>query len=42
VSADKKHCQRVSCVMGMGKPDSGITRAGVEEILAEQDGKRVA
>jgi hypothetical protein len=42
LSADEKHRQRVSYIMGMVKLDSGITRARVEEILAEQDGKKVA
>jgi hypothetical protein len=42
LSADEKHRQRVSYIMGMVKPDSGSTRARVEQTLAEQDGKKVA
>ena len=34
------HRQRVSFIMGIVKEDSGITRARVEEVLAEQEGKR--
>ena len=32
--------QRVSYILGILKDDSGITRARVEEVLAEQEGKK--
>jgi hypothetical protein len=40
LTAEEVHRQRVSFIMGIVKSDSGITRARVEKVLAEQDGKR--
>ncbi len=42
LSADDVHRQRVSFVMGTLKEKSDITRAKVEQVLAKQDGRRVA
>ena len=38
MTADEVKQQRVSFVMGMLKEDSNVTRARVEEILAQQEG----
>ena len=34
--------QRVSFILGIVKADSGITRARVEDVLAEQEGKKAS
>jgi hypothetical protein len=41
-TAEDLQRQRVSFIMGILKEDSGITRARVEEVLAEQEGRKVA
>ena len=42
LSADELRKQRVSFIMGSLKDSSTVTRARVREILAEQEGKKVA
>ena len=39
-TADELHRQRVSFIMSIVKDTSGITRARVEHVLAEQEGKK--
>jgi hypothetical protein len=41
-TAEELHRQRVSFIMGIVKDTSGITRAQVERVLAEQEGKKPA
>jgi hypothetical protein len=39
LTADEVHKQRVSFIMGIFKETSGVTRARVESVLAEQEGR---
>ena len=39
-TAEELHRQRVSFIMGIVKDDSGITRARVEQVLANQEGEK--
>ena len=41
-TAEELHRQRVSFIISAIKKDSGVTRARVEEVLAQQEGKKVA
>jgi hypothetical protein len=40
LTANELQRQRVSYIMGILKGDSGITRARVEKVLAEQEGNK--
>jgi hypothetical protein len=42
LTAEDLQRQRVSFIMGVVKDDSGITRVRVEEVLAEQGGKKAS
>jgi hypothetical protein len=41
-TADEVERQRVSFIMGSLKTSSGVTRAQVQEILAQHEGKRAS
>ena len=42
LTADELHKQRVSYIMGILKETSGVTRERVENVLAEQEGRKAA
>lgn len=42
LTADELHEQRVSFVMGSLKSTSGVTRAQVENVISEQEGRKVS
>jgi hypothetical protein len=42
VSSEELHAQRVSFIMGSVKPESGITREQVQQVLAKQEGSTTA
>ena len=41
-SAEELEKQRISFIMGTLKPDSSVTRAKVQEILNEHEGKKAS
>ena len=41
ITPDEMHKQRVSYIMGILKETSGVTRERVENVLAEQEGRKV-
>jgi hypothetical protein len=41
-TANEVHEQRISFIMGNLNRSSGVTRAQVEKVLADQEGKQVA
>lgn len=40
LTAEERHRQRVSFIMGSLKPESSITRAQIESVLANQEGEK--
>jgi hypothetical protein len=41
-TAEEVEKQRISFIMGSVKKSSGVTRARIQEVLAQQEGKRTA